>query len=502
LAHVQVDANDDIGTRAVKPMGEQKGYNEFMEKVNEAASKLASELEAHPKIRVVSHLDADGLSAAGIICSALHRAGARFHLRVLRQLRRRRIEELAGEQGDIFIFVDSGSGQVDHLTECMSRSRVYIFDHHPPLDAGAPSFVHVNPHFYGIDGTSDASASSVAYFVARALNPCNIDLSALAIVGAIGDQQDKGEQRSLTGLNCEIVRDGEKASVIESTKDIRLFGRETRPIHLTLEYTTEPYIPGLTGNGDACAKLVLNLGISLKTGNDWRTLSSLTQEEKTKLVSELVRRMISRGMDSKDAESIIGTVYTLTKNQSGTPLRDASEYSSLLNACGRMGFPGLGVAICMGDRGDALKEAQNVVSQYRRKLAEYLEYIEKPNFVKETEQIQYYHGENLIDDRMIGPVTSIAISSHMLKLDKPVVALAFSEDNLIKVSARATDELVKKGLDLGSAIMEAINEIGGEAEGGGHNIAAGAFIPKGSEEVFLIHLEDSIKRQLNEKQTQ
>jgi len=484
---------------AVKLMGQQQGYKGFMEKASEAALGLANELEAHAKIRVVSHLDADGLSAAGIICSALHRSRARFHLRVLRQLRKRRIEELAGEGGDVFVFVDSGSGQVDYITECMTKSRVFIFDHHPPMGIGSPSFVHVNPHFYGIDGANDASAASVAYFVAKAMDPCNVDLSALAVVGAIGDQQDKGEQRSLTGLNAEIVTDGEKASVMEATKDIRLFGRETRPIHLTLEYTTEPYIPSLTGNGDACAKLLLNLGIPLKMGDDWKTLSSLTQEEKTKLVSELVRRMIARGMDSKDAESIIGTVYTITKDQKGTPLRDVREYSSLLNACGRMGFPGLGVAICMGDRGEALKEAQNVVSQYRRKLAEYLECIEKPNFVKETEHLQYYHGENLIDDRMIGPVTSIAISSRLLKPDKPVAALAYSEDNLTKVSLRATDELVKKGLDLGSAIMEAIHEINGEAEGGGHNIAAGAFIAKGNEEAFLLHLEDSIKRQLENK---
>jgi RecJ-like exonuclease len=472
-----------------------------MEKASEAALKLSNEGQAHSKIRVVSHLDADGLSAAGIVCSALNRLGARFHLRVLRQLRRRRIEELAEEGGDVFVFVDSGSGQIDHINEFMTESRVFIFDHHPPTGASSPSFVHVNPHLHGIDGTSEASASTVAYFVAKAMDPCNVDLSSLAVVGAVGDQQDRGEQRSLTSLNAETVKDGEKASVIEATKDIRLFGRETRPIHLTLEYTTEPYISGLTGNGDACAKLVLNLGISLKTGNDWKTLSSLTQEEKTKLVSELVRRMIAQGMDSKDAESIIGTVYTLTKNQKGTSLRDAREYSSLLNACGRMGFPGLGVAICMGDRGEALKEAQNVITQYRRKLAEYLECIAKPNFVKETEHLQYYHGENLIDDRMIGPVTSIAISSHILKPNKPAVALAYSEDNLIKVSTRATDELVKKGLDLGSAIIEAIHGINGEAEGGGHNIAAGAFIPKGNEEAFLLHLEDSIKRQMEAKPT-
>lgn len=480
-------------------MVQETGYKQFADETEQSAKKLSNEIRGNAKIRVVSHLDADGLAAAGIISSALLRSRARFHLTILRQLRRKTIQELVNEWGDVFVFVDLGSGQIGEISEFMSDSKVFIFDHHPPIESGSPSFTHVNPHLCDIDGTTKISAAGVAYFVARAMDNSNIDLSALAIVGALGDQQDKGEQRSLTGLNAEIVKDAEKVSVIEVSKDIRLFGRETRPIHTTLEYTTEPYIPGLTGNGDACAKLLLNLGIPLKEGESWRTISSLTQEEKTRLVSELVRRMLSRGMDPKDAESLIGTVYTLIREDKGTSFRDAREYSSLLNACGRMGFPGLGVVACMGDRCDGLRETQNVLSQYRRKLAEYLELFEKPNFVKETEHIQYFNAENLMDDRMIGPVTAIAISSHILKSDRPVAALASSEDDLVKISMRATDQLVKKGIDLGKAIREAIQGIEGEAEGGGHDIAAGAFIAKGSEEMFLLHLDDAIRRQLETK---
>jgi RecJ-like exonuclease len=477
-------------------MTEQKDYTGFLNRVQDAAAKLLNEVCGHTKIHVISHLDSDGLSAAGIICSALRRSGGRLHLRILRQLRKQKIQELAKEQEEVFVFVDLGSGQVVQIAELMPKARIFILDHHPPEDASTEMFVHVNPHFHNIDGASQLSAAGVTYLVAKAMDPSNIDLSGLAVIGALGDQQDKGEQRSLTGSNLEIVKDAEKASTVAVSKDIRFFGRETRPIHLALEYTTEPYIPGLTGNGDACAKLLLNLGIQLKEGEHWKTISSLTQEEKTKLVSELVRRMLSRGMDAEDAQSIIGTVYTMLKEDKGTPLRDAREYSSLLNACGRMGFPGLGVAVCMGDRGETLKETQNVLSQYRRRLAEYLEMIEKPSFVKETKYLQYFNGENAMDDRMIGPVTSIAISSRLLKSDRPVVALASSEDDMIKVSMRATDELIKKGINLGTAIREAVSSIGGEAEGGGHDIAAGASIRKGTEESFLLRLEDSIKSQL------
>ncbi len=67
--------------------------------------------------------------------------------------------------------------------------------------------MQLNPHLYGIDGATDVSGSGVAYFAAKALNPANVDLAPIALVGALGDMQDKYEQRSLKGLNEIIVND-------------------------------------------------------------------------------------------------------------------------------------------------------------------------------------------------------------------------------------------------------------------------------------------------------
>ena len=63
-----------------------------------------------------------------------------------------------------------------------------------------PNFVQVNPHLYGIDGATDVSGSGVAYFAAKAVNAANVDLAPIALVGALGDMQDKYEQRSLQQL--------------------------------------------------------------------------------------------------------------------------------------------------------------------------------------------------------------------------------------------------------------------------------------------------------------
>jgi len=66
-----------------------------------------------------------------------------------------------------------------------------------------------------------------------------------------------------------------------------------------------------------------------------------------------------------------------------------------------------------------------------------------------------------------------------------------------KVSARATKPLVAAGLDLAVALRTVASELGGD--GGGHNIASGATIPKGKEEKFLARVDEIVGEQLAPK---
>jgi single-stranded-DNA-specific exonuclease len=75
----------------------------------------------------------------------------------------------------------------------------------------------------------------------------------------------------------------------------------------------------------------------------------------------------------------------------------------------------------------------------------------------------------------------------------PIIAFADAEGG-IKVSSRGNQELIRKGLNLGKAIGEAAREVGGR--GGGHDIAAGAFIPINSKQEFLRILDSKIGTQI------
>ncbi|MHA1238597.1 MAG: DHHA1 domain-containing protein [Candidatus Odinarchaeia archaeon] len=474
----------------------------FLMESEHISKKLKDYVETGDPIRVISHLDADGLAAAGLLGSALARLNGVFHISILKQLRPEDVKNLTNEKYKVYIFTDMGSGQLDAINSYMKNKTVFIFDHHQPKiieEVENPELIHLNPHFFGIDGAVQVSGAGVTYSVVRNFGDTFKELSTLAIVGAVGDLQDRGEYRDFLGFNKEVIlKDALDAGVLSVDKDIRLFGRETRPIHIAIQYTTDPFIPGLSGNEAGCISFISQLGIPLKNGEQWRTLSDLTTDEKIKLNSALVAHMLQNGATVEDAKSIIGYVYTLIKEEKGTPLRDAREYAALLNACGRMRFPGIGISLCLGDRGNALKEAQTLMTNYRQKLSAYLNWLIEGERVRETEVLQYFHGENVIDERMVGTVTSIASFSKILNPNKPIISFAYSEDGTVKVSARANDELIKKGVNLGKALADAVKGMNLDAtNAGGHNIAAGASIPAGMEEKLIYHLEKIIKKQLD-----
>jgi RecJ-like exonuclease len=472
-------------------------FKQFKNRIKEAVDCVK---DAKETILCISHIDADGLTSAGIIGRALHRENILYQIRGVRQLELPIIGEIAKmKNARTIIFSDLGAGQIEGINKYLADRDIIILDHHPVItEPASESILNVTPFDFGYDGVNEVSGAGVAYFFAEELDPINIDSSAIAIVGALGDRQDQGKKNSLISLNRKIVEDGIKAGVLEEKLDIRLFGRETRPIHQALEYTTDPFLPGLTGNGDMCNRFMRDTGIPQQKGKEWRSIQDLSKDERVKLVEALIKYGLKHGMSAKESQNILGNVYILTQEEPGTLLRDAREFGSLLNSCGRLGATGVAIGICMGERRFLVDEAEEIMRDYRRKISNYLQLIYDTNeYLKEYANIVVFDGRDVVDDTIIGTVISIAISSKkFLEKKKPLIGLANSEDGTVKVSSRGSAPLIQKGLHLGDALREAVESIGSSAEGGGHNIAAGARIPQGTEAIFIEALNTAVEKQL------
>jgi len=477
---------------------EKEQVDALLKDASEAASLILKYVEKGEVIQIASHIDADGLAAAAIIGKSLLRLGGTFRIRVAKWVDERVVDEIAAEKPPLTIFTDSGSGYLDLLGARLSNHSVIILDHHQSISEAPSTFVQVNPHFRGIDGSRDLSGAGVAYLVAKALDKNNIDLAHLAVVGALGDLQDKYEKRKLGGVNENIVEDAVKAGYLNIETDLLFFGRETRPIHQALARTTSPFIPGISGEEDKSLAFLAGLGIKPKREDRWRALRDLSEEEKKKLFSALADYFASKNLSSDVAYDLVGSVYMLTHEEPWTPLRDAREFTVLLNATGRMDRAGLGVAICMGDRAKCLEEASVVMEDYRRTITKYLSWVtEKPERMEELNSIYVVHGEGFIDERVISPVSSI-LSTTLSNLEKPLIIYSVvSGEDMVKVSARGLESLINKGLNLGEVLRVAAEKHSGR--GGGHDIAAGAQVPIKNVESFIKLVDKLVKEQLEGK---
>jgi RecJ-like exonuclease len=457
--------------------------------LHDRALACADRLRAADRVLLASHIDADGLTSAAVASSALERAGVPFETTFEKQLDRAAIERIARSSFDTVLFTDFGSGQLDVITEFDGFTPV-IADHHQPADAETE--YHLNPLLEGIDGASELSGAGASYVLARALGgEANRDLAGLAVVGAVGDMQDGDD--GLSGANEALVEEGVAAGVLSEETDILLYGRQTRPLPKLLEYASEARIPGISNDESGAVSFLTDLDLDLKSGGEWRRWVDLTGDERRTLVNALLRYAISRGVPADRVNALVGTTYVLTDEEPGTELRDVSEFSTLLNATARYERADVGLAVCLGDRDAALDRARHLLRNHRRNLSEGLQWV-KTEGVTVEENVQWFDAESRIRETIVGIVAGMAVGSSGVRHDRPIVAFADAGDGEIKVSARGSHALVRRGLDLSAVMREASRAVGGD--GGGHDVAAGATIPADARDEFVDHADRIVGEQL------
>jgi len=120
--------------------------------------------------------------------------------------------------------------------------------------------------------------------------------------------------------------------------------------------------------------------------------------------------------------------------------------------------------------------------------------MEKPERMKEFENIYVVYGENFIGDKIVGAISSI-LSASLPNPEKPLIAYAnVVEEGLAKFSARTVDILTNRGVNLGEVMQVAAEKCLGN--GGGHNIAAGAQVPIENIDTFIKIVNELVGKQL------
>ncbi len=441
-----------------------------IEETNKKAVALLKSIPKNSRIRVISHYDADGISAAAIICNSLYREGYNFHVTLMRNPFDKGLERVSKEENDLVIYSDMGSGQIDSIERMDFKS--IIIDHHQPIKKKTKeNVIQINCNHYGINGNYEACGATLAYLFAKTINKNNFDLAALAIAGASGDKQYIGGFR---GFNKKIIDEAIKNDIIKQKTSIKLPGEN---IYNSLFYSIDPYYSSISGNKKNIEELFEKIGIKKESKFD-----ELTSDQIKKLQSYLMLLLIKKGCEKNILDTVIRTrYYTELFNFESERLAD------LFDSCGKSGNRGIAFSVAMGDK-KSLDKALKIEREYKEKILNELLRLEKEGF-KEKDGFRYFY----TDSSSIGGVIGGIATNFMLDIKKPLISIVRKNDE-IHVSCRGNQDLVKKGLDLGEAMKKASKKLGGH--GGGHAIASGATISSEKEKDFLETVNKIILEQI------
>lgn len=449
-----------------------KSVSEALKKKLDVAKELV--LKEKGTTKIVSHYDADGICAAGILCHALIRKKKKFHVTLTRSMNDEFVEFLKKEDYSTFIFCDMGSSRLESLSEL--GGNVIILDHHSALkDSDEPLLI--NSNFFGMDGTTDICASSLAFLFAIMMGEDNWDLSALALAGLIGDKQ---HMEGIRGFNAELVEIAKEKGIIQEKMMLKLGGSTLRK---ALVEGLDPFIRNMSGREENVKEFIRKMNLDPEIN-----IEDLNQRQCRLLASAIMVRLLAQDVRPEIAEGVITAKYWLSRWN-----LYANDLSNYVNSCGRMEQMGTGLALCLGDE-RSLEKAKELRKAYKDQVRKGL-FILETEGAHEMKNIQFFYNEN---SSLAGANAGLGMM-YLFHQEKPTFALSVL-DKETKVSSRGTRYLVSKGLDLATACREAANEVGGR--GGGHPIASGATIPKGKEEPFLNFLDEIVGNQLKGEDTE
>jgi len=530
------------------------------------AKSLAARVKRARSVAIFSHIDADGVSSAAIAYRAVERLGVDPKVHFLKSLNEKEIKLINSSSEDLIWICDLGAGSYKSI----DRSRAIITDHHHIFGSGQ-SFLEffggmdnmLNPVEFGFEGSTHLSGAGCTYFVARELDPANVDLAYLAIVGAVGDLQDRKARRLEGPLHTSVIEDALGTGVLQVVEDdLPFFGWVTRTAVAMIAFSNDLRAIGWECTFSEVSQMFKSYGVntfrgrrdlSIKDENlsKFYSWSELENGSRNILKVALRNSLQDMGKDPAILDGMLGDVYLFPSYPVGSASREAKEFATMLNASGRYlrskseagptgsiveqqaadgdergeGFQGeLIIKACLDPvsfSSDAMARLGNHRDNLKKGMGEihsivpmnHIQYIKGRMSGQDNKNKSKY--TLTAEDTILGIIVGMALDQKpngdgarlSVRDDMPLIALTdVSPDSLeedvtvqgrngpsgerVKVSGRMKRELVDRGVHLGEAMKQAALKVKGV--GGGHDVAAGATIPKRRMKAFLDALDEEI----------
>ncbi|MFH1438952.1 MAG: DHH family phosphoesterase [Candidatus Woesearchaeota archaeon] len=490
---------------------------EFKEFIKECVRKFC-DINKNETIRVISHLDSDGICSAAILTKAMIRERKKFSITFVNYLSEDFIRRLSEEEYNCFLFLDLGTSHIKNIEKYMKGKRVVVLDHHiirsknPILNIvkdddnnkilenkkTESNLIHLNPNFFGINGSKEISGAGVVYYFVKELNSKNSDLAYMGIIGAIGDSQ---ENNGFIGLNNDILKDAISSKKITLERGVRFFGADNMPLYKVLKNSVDIYIPGVTGNDDKAIDFLTSIKIEPKQNNRWTRLNDLKDEELKRLIESIMlrRNTVGKNIAGKSKEmnndKIFGNRYIL--NGAESDIKDLRELSTILNACGKLDKASCGLGLLLGDKRSLIK-ATYTLKEYKREILKSIKWIESKKRTKNIIEDKGYmiiNAENNISSEILGTIISMFTRNYEFEKGRYLLSLSKTRNKKIKISFRVVGNNSKTSLL--TLLEKMIKPFNGEC--GGHFNAAGGIIDMKDGDKFIENVINELSKKAMEE---
>jgi len=420
--------------------------------IKKVVEKFLEEIE-NKDIQIVSHFDTDGITSAAIMIKTLKKLDKTFSVKIVKNLEEQTIQKLSKDK--VTLFLDLASNSLNHLKKYELKN-VFIIDHHEIIQKIPENIQIINPELHY---KQKISASALTYLFCKELVPKSEELAKLAILGMIGDMLEK----NIDKINNKILIEGE---VMKKTG--LLLYPSTRPLDRVLEFCSNPYIPGVTGNIRGVLNLLREIGLNPQNGK-YKSLIELDKKEMSKLVTAILLR--TKATKNQD---IVGDIFLI---KMFNKLEDGRELSAKVNACSRLEETDTAIKLCL-ENSNAKKRAESLHAKYKQLLVSALDFVSKTEKIKGKDYV-IINAKSNIKDTIIGTIASILQNSRLYDEGTIIIAMAYQKDK-IKISSR---NVGKNGKNVREVLTKVVSKIGGEV--GGHDYAAGAQIEIQKEQEFI-----------------
>ena len=106
-------------------------YELFKEDIKRVADEF-KKIPRNEVIRIISHLDADGISSASLLVKYLNNDNRKYSISIIQQVKKEVLESIAREPYRYIVFSDIGSNALSQMEILFKDKIVFVLDHHKP----------------------------------------------------------------------------------------------------------------------------------------------------------------------------------------------------------------------------------------------------------------------------------------------------------------------------------------------------------------------------------